>query len=94
MRGVGGIWGGAGGRGIRALRVGSETNVGAVRGARSSPGVVTDQRWWSPNAALGWWARGWVGAGVGTWFGTGGGRALGGGGGSSGSRSLTERGLR
>ncbi|CAK9072166.1 Uncharacterized protein SCF082_LOCUS35550 [Durusdinium trenchii] len=38
--GVGGIWGGAGGRGIRMLRVGGESNVGAVRGARSSPAVV------------------------------------------------------
>ena len=44
--GGGGIQGGAGRVGIRVLGVGGESNVGAARGARSSPGIVTGEWWW------------------------------------------------
>ena len=91
--GVGGIRGGSGGRGIRMLRVGGESDVGAMRGAGPSPGVVTGQWWWSPNTALGWWICRWLGAGDWTLFGT---RSCQtpGSGGSSGGRSLTDGGFR
>ena len=95
--GVGGIWGGAGGRGIRMLRVGGESNVGAVRGARSSPAVVNwskavepKRRVWAVDPRVAEGGRGDV-----VW--DRGGRALGSGGrssgSSSGSRSLTDRGF-